>query len=277
MLPSYAGTHPLADGRWLQWVRFGDAQAPPVLSFHGAPGSRFEAALYNRAAAHFGVQVVCLSRPGFALSTWRPHRNVANFIDDVESFVAARSWSRFAVVGYSAGGAYALATALAMPEQVSGVGLLAPAGPPQYTGMPMGPNLAIFAGAAASVGALGHNSLFTSARQRAGLGLDRRFGLPDASGDAFLDSVVGAFRRGPRGVALDLSLVLFDWGFDPAELDQSIPVTMWQGKRDLSVPWRGSMQLARRIPNCEFHLDRTANHFSVYTRHADEVLSKLAR
>ncbi len=276
MRPSYAGTHPLDDGRWLQWVRYGDPTSPPVLSFHGAPGSRFEAEMYSRAAEHFGVQVVCLSRPGFGLSTWRPKRQVADFIDDIEHFVAAQGWSRFGVVGYSAGGAYALGTALRLPERVTGVGLMAPAGPPEYTGTLMGPNLAVFAGAAAVAAPLGRNRVFTSARHGVGRRLDRGFGLPDASGDAFLDSVVGAFLRGPRGVVRDLALVLFNWGFDPAQLDPSILVTMWQGRRDSSVPWRGSMRLARRIPNCEFHLDRTANHFSIYTRHADEVLGKLA-
>jgi pimeloyl-ACP methyl ester carboxylesterase len=268
---------PTDQGRWLQWVRFGDPAAPPILSFHGAPGSRLEAAMYTRAADHFGVQVVCLTRPGFGLSTWQPQRDVPTFLGDVQRFVDAQGWERFGVAGYSAGGAYALGTAHLMPERVTAVGLLAPAAPMRFTGTLVGPNLAIFAGLAAGAGTVGQRSALRSTRQFAGRRLDRRHGLPDSSGDAFLDSVFGAFLRGPRGVVHDLLLVLTDWGFDPADLDRSIPVELWQGKRDLSVPWRASAQLARRIPNCTFRLDRTANHFSVYTRHADEIVGSLAR
>jgi len=101
-------------------------------------------------------------------------------------------------------------------------------------------------------------------------------GLPDASADAFLHSLSGALTRGPWPTIADLGIVMLrEWGFDPAALACE-RVEIWQGRRDWQVPWIGTARLAERIPGARLHLDATANHHNVMTRHVDELMIALA-
>ncbi len=100
-------TVPLADGRRLGYAEFGDPNGFPVLHFHGACGSRLEAALFSEAAAENGLRMIGVDRPGMGLSSpiekpgygWWPH--------DVRELADRLGLAEFAVAGQSGGGIYA--------------------------------------------------------------------------------------------------------------------------------------------------------------------------
>jgi len=79
----------LPDGRSLAYAEFGDPDGRPVLFFHATPG----------------VRLIAPDRPGVGRSTPQPHRRLLDWPDDVRHLADALGLERFAVVGFSNGGA----------------------------------------------------------------------------------------------------------------------------------------------------------------------------
>jgi len=104
----------LADGRRLGYAEFGDPSGAPCLYFHFSPGSRLEpAAVFSgvRQAWLRGVRLVSADRPGFGLSDRQPARTLLDWPGDIAALADHLGIDRFAVLGASGGGAYALACA----------------------------------------------------------------------------------------------------------------------------------------------------------------------
>src|SRR5919202_4018235 len=119
----------LRDGRMLGYAEQGDPDGAPVLVFHGLPGSRFSRHPDGRIAERLRVRLFTFDRPGIGLSSPQPRRRILDWPRDVAEFADARGLDRFAVVGWSGGAPYALATAHELPERVTRVGLVAPVVP----------------------------------------------------------------------------------------------------------------------------------------------------
>ncbi len=110
-----------ADGRSIGAAEFGDPDGTAVLWSHGGPGSRLEPAWLDAAAAEAKLRIVGVDRPGYGLSTPRPERTIASVVADMLDVADQLSIDRFATVGVSTGGAYALALAALAPDRVLGV------------------------------------------------------------------------------------------------------------------------------------------------------------
>ncbi|UNI19594.1 hypothetical protein JDV02_005774 [Purpureocillium takamizusanense] len=132
--PRLHQTMTLPDGRTLGFAEYGNPAGAPILYFHGFPSSRLEAQPVASMLSHLGVRLIALDRPGFGLSSPQPGRRIIDWADDVRSFAGGNGLDRFAVLGTSGGGPYALACAYALPRKmVAGVGLFA-SGPPWEAG-----------------------------------------------------------------------------------------------------------------------------------------------
>jgi pimeloyl-ACP methyl ester carboxylesterase len=109
-------------GRWPCRL-CGDPGGVPCFYFHATPGSRLDpAVLFARSpAALSGVRLVAVDRPGFGLSARQPGRSFADFPSDVVAVADQLGIDRFAVLGVSGGGGYALACAYAAPRRVPAV------------------------------------------------------------------------------------------------------------------------------------------------------------
>jgi pimeloyl-ACP methyl ester carboxylesterase len=100
---------------------FGDPDGIPVVWCHGGPGSRLEPAWLDGAAAEAGLRVIGVDRPGYGLSTPVPGRTIATVVADMLDVADQLAIERFATVGVSTGGAYALALAALTRDRVLGV------------------------------------------------------------------------------------------------------------------------------------------------------------
>ena len=117
------GTVALPDGRRLGYGEYGVRGGKPVLLFHGSPGGRqFD---QGRAVVDAGAWLFVVERPGYGLSDPKPGRTLLEWPVDVSAFADHFGFERFAVVGFSAGGPYALACGYAIPERVAVLGLAA--------------------------------------------------------------------------------------------------------------------------------------------------------
>src|SRR6185312_3853086 len=101
----------LADGRTLACLELGDPSGPPVLYFHGYPGSRLEARVAAAAARRLGLRLLAVDRPGFGQSTFQTGRSIGAWAADVAALADRLALGRFSIVGVSGGGPYALACA----------------------------------------------------------------------------------------------------------------------------------------------------------------------
>ena len=115
----------LADGRALHYSDNGDAQAHPVIFMHGISGSRSLRHPDDDILMQEGIRLIIPERPGSGDSDPQPDRCVTDWPRDITELADHLKLKRFSVLGYSAGTAYALSVAAAMPERVLSVHIVA--------------------------------------------------------------------------------------------------------------------------------------------------------
>lgn len=117
-----------ADGRDIEHLEVGDPSGRPVVHLHGTPGTAGSVVLLADAASRNGVRLIGVSRPGYGASTTTAPGLLA-VARDLDELTRGLGIDRFAVLGASGGGPFALATAAALPERVSHVLIAAGPGP----------------------------------------------------------------------------------------------------------------------------------------------------
>ena len=120
--PRLEGTVVVAPDRRLGFAEFGPPDGLPVLWFHGTPGARRQIPVEARALARSrGLRIVGIDRPGIGSSTPHLYGSILDFSTDIERVLESLGIDRFAVIGLSGGGPYALGVARALPERVVAV------------------------------------------------------------------------------------------------------------------------------------------------------------
>ena len=118
----------LPDGRPLSvWIG-GDPAGVPVIYLHGTPSSRLQAVSGDDAAVRQGVRLIAANRPGYGAAPDAPS-SLSSVAEDTLALADALGLNRFAVLGVSGGGPYALACGAFAPERVAAVGVAVGIGP----------------------------------------------------------------------------------------------------------------------------------------------------
>ena len=261
--------------------RSGPADGLLVLYLHGAIGSpQCVDAGARGAHARPRIRYVMVSRPGFGGSDPAPGRTLRSFAADAGALADHLGQSRFAVVGVSAGGPYALACAHELPRAACSrrhssaawrraavpqpdcparrrFGLRSCAHGPQRAGAPATPSSGWPAVTAAVAGRL--LTLRTPARGNE---------LPERPAARFLAAASG----GVGGMIDDYLVSTAPWGFRPAVVRG--PVQLWHGMRDPLVPVDQAMYLAAELPQVQAALHPDEGHF-FYRRRLREILGDL--
>ena len=203
-----------------------------------------------------------IDRPGHGLSDFQPGRTLLDWPQDVDALSDHLGIDRFAVSGWSAGGAYGLAYAYRIPERLTAVGLISSFGP--------------YDRAAATAGMDRSNKMALAIARRMPWAVTRRVTAvmgrsfakdPEASAqrrfasspapdreamsdpqaaDMLLASMVELFRAGSDGSAWEVRLLTRPWGF--ALHDIAVPVALWHGDADINSPLAAASYLSRAIP-----------------------------
>lgn len=122
----------LPDERLIGYKSYGstDENAPVILLFPGIPGSRFfHHPSIHTATEALSCRLIVLERPGFGLSSPKPGRTLVDWADDVEFLVDAFHIPNFSVLGYSAGGPYALSVAYKLHRRIMKVAIISSVAP----------------------------------------------------------------------------------------------------------------------------------------------------
>ena len=279
-----------ADGRHLEVLRLGRADAMPVV-FHG--GTPTAAVVYPPAAeavTRHAVQLITYSRPGYATSDPQPGRCVADAVADVEAILDAIHVDRFVTIGWSGGGPHALACAALTSERCLAAATIAGVAPYPAPGLDwlagMGrENIEEFGAALAGVDALSAY-LPAVAGDLANVTPDQVAAtLGDLVSDVDVASLRGpyaewaatTFRKsvstGIDGWRDDDLAFVRPWGFDLARIRR--PVAVWQGDQDRMVPFTHGEWLAAHVPTAHPRLLPGQGHLSLAYDAFDEIVEDL--
>jgi pimeloyl-ACP methyl ester carboxylesterase len=269
----------LPDGRRVAITSHGDPQGSPLFLFHGTPNSRLGLHHIDRPAKERIVRVVCPDRPGIGLSDPHPERTIPGYAEDVRALADAIGFERFAVLGYSGGGCYALACGAKLPERVSAVGIMAGVGPLDRPGAREGLtkadqmliDLSLKRPFVARLAMFGFSKLARIAPSVVLKSLAEELSEPDrlfleewgrkrGAADA-ISSFVEAFRQGSGGPVVEYRLLGQPWGFSLEEV--SVPVHIWHGEDDFDVPMHHAEDMEARLAHAKLHKLKNTGHVAI--------------
>ncbi len=277
----------LEDGRMLGFAEWGDPAGVAVFHFHASGSSRLERPADESIPTELGIRFVTTDRPGHGLSDPDPEYALLNWPDTVAQLADHLDIEQFYVMGWSAGGAPALACAFWLPERVRAVALVSSIAPPdcpgQYRGMPLANRLWKF-------GARRMTALVRIMRQaaypiimgdleEAGKSMsvsfppeDRRLLDDPAAMKRFAEDVQEGYRQGWEGPAQDDIVNARPWGFCLEEI--ALRVDIWQGDIDENVRLHHARCLHERLPNSRLTVWENEAHLALMV-HWREVLAAL--
>ncbi|KAK8040910.1 HYD1 [Apiospora phragmitis] len=292
----------LKDGRTLCYSTHGasgsnPAELPTVFHFHGFPGSHHEGHAVHKAALTHGLRIVSVSRPGYAGSSPEPKRTISSFAFDVLELADHLHIQRFAVLGISGGGSYAVGCLLKIPADRLAGTMVVSGMYPTSLGLSemMLSNRFIFNLAPWApwlIGYLFDSSIATAAQDvahperlketlaggfKSMPAEDRR--VVEADGGTLLDifttSMREAFRDGSAGAAYEAALFGNPWDF---ELDQ-LPVrtgelVIYHGGKDIHVPLRMAREAVARMNGAQLLVEENEGHTLGFCK-TDEIMGKL--
>jgi pimeloyl-ACP methyl ester carboxylesterase len=281
----------LPGGRNLGYTEFGDPHGAPCFYFHFTPGSRLDPmALFSGARQVWldGIRLIGVDRPGFGRSDPQPGRTLLDWPNDVAALGDHLSLDRFAVLGASGGGGYALTCAHTLPHRLTATLLVSGMGPlahPNATaGMaPMNRLLYRLSSQAPLLLQVASWALFramlwqlrrptTTSPTKDPTSADATtppdFMTDPAARPGLTASLAEALRQGTRGLVQDAALYTHPWGFRLEDI--TAPVHLWHGQHDINTPTSLARSVAASIPDCRatfLHGGHTAPF-----AHLDEIL-----
>lgn len=280
----------LPGGRTLEYEVRGPASGPVVLLHHGMPGSAVPMDTVQGSVTDLGFRVITTSRAGYGASSPAPGRSVADTAADCAALLAHLGVTRHVVVGWSAGGPHALASAAAAPESVDGVLLIASFAPFDAAGLDytqgMGAQNVVQFGTAgqgepAMREVVGQMAALVRGSQSEETAAEMASLIPPAD-LAAMASGFGAenaatmdhgLSPGDEGWYADLAALTGPWGFDLATV--TAPVELWHGGADQMVPASHARWLAEHLPTAKLHLEPEEGHISIAVGTLGEKLAAL--
>ncbi len=255
---------------------YGDPTGRPVLLFPGVPGSRLQGHPDRAIAGTLGVRLIGIDRPGYGLSDDQPGRTLLDWPDDVVALADHLGLDRFALLSISGGGAYAAACAWKIPERLVTVSLVSAMGPADASeaiaSMPRLNRLMLkLAKRSEGLVSLPAAALVVLARRRPAWFLallnahlpavDRATYVRPEVQAAIKEDIAEAFRAGGQGAVRDIVLLATPWGFALDEI--RVPMQLWHGQRDATVPVPIGHALSAALHRCQAHFVPDAGHFLV--------------
>ena len=265
----------LADGRRIAYLEVGDPAGAPVIHNHGGLSSAYDVVPAARWATTAGVRIVAPNRPGVGRSDPRPGRTTADWSTDVAELVDQLGIDRFAVMGWSLGGAFAQAVAVGLGDRVGALSLVASTIPPTWAGSVTELNRLdrLFLGLHQRGAKLDRALLRTMrlAARKAPGALARIAHLPPDDAPVLTAAIAEGLRHA-QGVIDEYHCMAVAWGFEPSTI--ACRTDVWQGDADDLVPASWGRRLADAIPGASLRAVPGGTHF-LASDHWGEILDGL--
>ncbi|KAK7999396.1 HYD1 [Apiospora arundinis] len=289
----------LPSGRTLGYALYGTTtsnspETPTAFYHHGFPGSQGEAYAFDASARAAGVRLISVERPGMGASTFQPHRTLLDWPADLLALADHLAVRRFAVLGISGGGPYALACYHALPrDRCAGAALVCGLYPTSLgcggmlmttrvllTLCPWVPSLcgwvldSMLGGVARDLQHPEKLELMLvddvlkkkPAHERAMLERD------DVRA-ALVSGTRGSMVSGGAGAAWDGLVLGGEFGFKLEDVKiESGKVRMWHGAKDVNVPVHMAEKAAALMPGAELRVSPECAHIDLPYTKSDEIM-----
>ena len=279
----------LQDGRRLGFAEYGELTGIPVMIFHDLWGNRSLRHPDDSILKRLGIRLIGVDRPGYGASTRKPGRGIMDVVDDVMLLGKALKLDQFAVLGYSAGGPYALACAWRFPQVVKRCAIVA-SWPPLDHALgfralhPLYGRLFQLAAGNEALFRLMLRAFFVFDGQRPaeqyirdlGSSLSRIDQVALSNFDLFVsrrdmwDEIRGT---GSESLADEILALTRSWGYHLQSI--RVPVDIWWGEADMFCSPVVAERMASLIPKARPHCEAQAGHLVLYS-HWEAILRALA-
>jgi len=271
----------LHDGRTLAYTDLGSPSGPVVMYFHGAPSSRLDLAYFEDDLADRDVRVVSADRPGFGRSSPQRGRRREDWPADVAALADHIGVHRFAVMGLSSGGPYAVTCAALLPDRVTAAAIVEGETDFAWTGAWDG--YADYEATLMRIGDEDRGTAWCEAHYGSdGAGFfEVMQEIAPADQAAFDDeaftasltaSIREAFRQGVAAYAQDIVVQGRPWALDLQAI--VAPVLIHHGDADTMTPSAHSRRTAELIPGARLTIWPDEGHISLITK-IPEIASEL--
>lgn len=278
----------LADGRTLSRYEFGDPDGSPVLFLPGSASSGLAGRALDAAAQDAGIRLISLDRPGLGHSDRAGGRKLVDWPDDVAQLLDSLDLEGVALLGHSAGGAFALAVAHRLRFSVTATVIFAGSGPYAEDWFRSAAHMSrtsrtYYSLAARSPRMFG--AMLKSGTPTSANGVERTLSLisrgssPDAEyartnpdeTRAALEATVDGLRQGVDGATDEARMISGAWGF--AVEDVTAHIEWWHGEQDSNVNPAAGRAMVERLPDATGHF--VPGGHSLLFAQAPEVLASL--
>lgn len=269
----------LQDGRRLGFAEYGDPAGLPVVLFHDLWGNRSLRHPDDSILVRHGIRLIGVDRPGYGASTRKPGRGIMDVVDDVMLLGKALKLERFAVLGYSAGGPYALACAWRFPQVVYRCAVVASWPPLDHARgfhalHPLYGRLFQLASGNEALFRLMLRAFFIFDGKRGADQYIRELGSTLSRSDQSTLSNIDLFvsrrdmwdeiRQAGSDILADEVLALTrPWGYHLQSI--RAPVDIWWGESDQFCAPVVGQRMAEMIPNARPHCEAKAGHLLLYS------------
>lgn len=273
----------LPDGRTLGYAEIGDRAGLPVFFFHGQPGNRLFLP-NDELTRQKGFRLILPERPGYGLSSDQPNRRILDWPNDVVALSEALRLPQFGVIGYSAGGPYALACAARIPERLTQVMLISGAPPvtdkhlrksmpllirANYFMVQQAPKLFewVFRNYWRSGRKNPHQFIELATKNVSPA--DQEVASSPVFRQMLLDSWKENLRRSHLGYVQDAILLMQHWDIDLSCIDKEI--LLWWGQEDRNNPVSGLHYFEKHLTRSRTYFHPNEGHFNFLPKW-DQVL-----
>ncbi len=271
------------DGRTVSYAEYGDPAGRPLFGLHGMPGSHLLLQLFAPAAQQHGLRLIAPDRPGSSASSPAPANGLLDYPHDIAALADALNIERFAVLGLSGGGPYALACAAGLPHRLTCAAVVSGIGPltswRDLRSMQRGSQI-IF-GLSRYTPWLGAGLLALLMRISLPL-MERQVRRGKTANLPLAPEIVAlsladareALRQGSQGIVHDMRAYWQPWGFDLSQI--SVPVYLWHGESDVQAPSSLAHAMAAQIPHCTATFFPGEGHVDPLLKHLDLISATIA-
>jgi len=263
----------LDDGRTLGYAEYGDPGGKLVFFLHGQPGNR----LFHPdpdITLKAGLRLVIPDRPGYGLSTYHPERTLLYWPGDLVQLANYLETDKFGLVGFSAGGPYALACGLRIPDKLTRLMLIGSAPPTSepnlrkllpalvrlnYWMLRLAPRLFYLSFRWYWKQARKNPHQFIQMATAQSSPADQSMLSRRESYSMLLKCWEENIRIESTGYVKDAQILLSDWGFDLAAVQTK--VLLWWAEQDQNSPLIVQDYFAQNLPNTRQIRQPDVGHF----------------
>lgn len=267
----------LPDNRLLGYAEYGLPDGRPLILMHATIGSRLQRHPDESIVERIGIRLIVPDRPGVGLSDNKENMSLLDWANDIEHLAEHLKLKRFAVLGYSGGGAFALACAHRLQKTIDRVILVSSIAPFhsiwELDGMIAPFRLVLSLGKYAP-SLLGPLVRLTGIRRRPELFSNEfikqmpeidKILLNDAAIRKRIDEDMREnLRQGDRHIQREVLLMSRDWEFKLNDIQ--LPVELWHGEQDPIAPAPMVTRLTEALPNCRTNWVPNAGHHLLYSK-----------